>query len=438
MKLSFRYALGVIFLTTNVVVAYADCSAFQPVLNLMQQRALLLKDVAANKYNAHPPQSVYDAKQELKVLNNLASNANKLGLDKNNLLQFAQLQMDFSKQVEEYWLSIWQANNALAPQTGSYKSLAEVRQQIQKIDGSLYPALALALNAKNKCNLSTLKNQFTTSFKSIAGIPQNPDFSELLTSALLNITPKLSATSSNNESASASGTLFQVAPIAALAQGVDDGNYTYGELKQQGNFGMGTFLNYDGEMVALNGQFYQMLADGHIKQVLDDQIVPFADVTDFHPTISESLPTISSYAELAKKLQASFANKNIPYAIKIDGVFKFVKLRAVRKQAPRTRLANAAKNQVVFSFSNVKGTLVGFWVPEYLSGVAVTGLHLHFIDENHQLGGHVLDLSLSNGELSVEPLSNFNLYFPQTASFAAANLADKSIAGAIVEAEKNH
>ena len=36
------------------------------------------------------------------------------------------------------------------------------------------------------------------------------------------------------------------------------------------------------------------------------------------------------------------------------------------------------------------GTLVGFWTPEYAKTVNITGYHLHFLSQDHQHGGHLL------------------------------------------------
>lgn len=44
-------------------------------------------------------------------------------------------------------------------------------------------------------------------------------------------------------------------------------NFTYGQLKNHGNFGIGTFVDLAGEMVALDGKFYQMNSDGTINLV---------------------------------------------------------------------------------------------------------------------------------------------------------------------------
>ena len=56
--------------------------------------------------------------------------------------------------------------------------------------------------------------------------------------------------------------IFQNSTINALLEGVYDGSMTYGELRQHGDFGLGTFNALDGEMIAFDGDFYQIKADG--------------------------------------------------------------------------------------------------------------------------------------------------------------------------------
>ncbi len=235
-------------------------------------------------------------------------------------------------------------------------------------------------------------------------------------------------------------TIYQVAPIAALAKGVYDGNYTYGELKKHGDFGLGTFLDLEGEMVALDGKFYQMLDNGHLKLVDNSEVVPFAEVSYFVPTIkNRQLAPQENLGDLENNLLTMFQNKNVPYAVKITGTFKMLKLRVVRKQNPPFKsLADAAKNQAIFNLENIKGTIVGYWFPAYLSNIAVTGFHFHFINKDRTHGGHILALDMSDGALSMEQMTNLQLAFPNTKSFADADLLDKNITSNINQAEKGH
>jgi len=65
-----------------------------------------------------------------------------------------------------------------------------------------------------------------------------------------------------------SNTLFQTSTISALLEGVYDGETTYKALKQYGDFGLGTFDGLDGEMIGLEGKFYQVKADGLLIQLM--------------------------------------------------------------------------------------------------------------------------------------------------------------------------
>ena len=219
------------------------------------------------------------------------------------------------------------------------------------------------------------------------------------------------------------GVLFQYSTIQALMEGVYDGDLTYGELKRHGDFGLGTFNALDGEMIAVDGKFYQIKTDGAAYPVPDSLKTPFADVTFFQVdrtvTISKSLVCRQLEAFLKKLLPSP----NLAYALRIEGVFSYVKARSVpRQQPPYPPLPAAAKGQSIFEFHHVKGVLVGFWTPEYLAGVNVTGCHLHFITADRKAGGHLLDCRIESAKVMIGNLENFYLELPRTAEFYQRDL----------------
>lgn len=166
----------------------AECLAFKASFDLMSRRAALLKGVAANKYQLG--HNIYDASQELNVLQQVDKLAVKLDVERYSLLQYAQLQMDMAKHIEQYWLNLWQSNPLLAPKANQYQDLAEVRQQIQALDQQIYPNLAQAIKS-NSCTSIEIQTEFATSFKLVQGIPVAPDFSKLLVNSILAIKPQL-------------------------------------------------------------------------------------------------------------------------------------------------------------------------------------------------------------------------------------------------------
>jgi acetolactate decarboxylase len=217
--------------------------------------------------------------------------------------------------------------------------------------------------------------------------------------------------------------VFQNSTINALLEGVYDGAMTYGELRRHGDFGLGTFNALDGEMIAVDGDFYQIRANGVATRVADDQRTPFATVLFFRPTVKKSLSGPIDYEHLQTRLDSLMDGPNLFYAVRIDGEFASVTTRSVPRQAkPYRPLAEVAKTQPVFHLKDVRGTLAGFRFPDFARGLNVPGFHLHFLTEDRRAGGHVLDLVLTRGEAAIDATARFHLELPTDAAFLRADL----------------
>src|SRR5215213_11187751 len=79
--------------------------------------------------------------------------------------------------------------------------------------------------------------------------------------------------------------LFQASTIGALLDGAYDGDLSFAELAEHGDLGLGTLNGLDGEMIALDGEFYRADVDGHIDDVAPEERTPFAVVTQFEPVV---------------------------------------------------------------------------------------------------------------------------------------------------------
>jgi len=208
-------------------------------------------------------------------------------------------------------------------------------------------------------------------------------------------------------------TIVQVSTIGALLNGVYDGVMSVGTLRVYGDFGIGTFDGLDGEMIAFDGRFYQVKADGVAYQVPDTVETPFACVTSFEADREEQLPRSMDYEQLGDFLDTILPTPNIFYAIRIDGSFDYMKTRSVpRQDKPYPPLAEVTKNQPVFEFSGVEGTIVGFRCPVYVQGVNVPGYHLHFLTKEGAGGGHVLEFQVEEAIASVDYTSAFLMILP--------------------------
>ncbi|MBE0651392.1 MAG: acetolactate decarboxylase [Bacteroidales bacterium] len=215
------------------------------------------------------------------------------------------------------------------------------------------------------------------------------------------------------------GTLFQTSTINALLQGDYDGTMTFGQLKKHGNFGLGTVNTLNGEMVGLDGKFYQVRTDGKAYLISDTMKTPFAEVTFFKPDTTVSLDdSIGSFEQLQSYLDKLLPTPNIFYAFRITGRFDDIETRSVPQQhKPYPPLTDVVKNQATFEFHNVEGTMVGFRCPDFVKGINVPGYHVHFITSDRKAGGHMLACKFHKANIEIEYLTRFKMDLPRTASF---------------------
>ncbi|MCD4825825.1 MAG: acetolactate decarboxylase [Phycisphaerae bacterium] len=230
----------------------------------------------------------------------------------------------------------------------------------------------------------------------------------------------------------AEGTLYQVSTLQALVDGVYDGSTTIGCLKRHGDLGLGTFNKLDGEMVVLDGVVYRVGYDGKVNIPADDTKTPFANITAFRPTQAIASPAASkpmNFKQWQKFVDSKLPTKNIPYAICMTGEFAHVKTRSVpRQHKPFPRLVEVVKNQSLFGFEKVRGTIVGFRFPGYFDGLNVTGYHIHFLTEDRTGGGHVLDFSIADFNVQVAPLHKFVMQLPTDSAFGKADVSSDKTA----------
>ncbi|KAK8220030.1 hypothetical protein M8818_000446 [Zalaria obscura] len=216
--------------------------------------------------------------------------------------------------------------------------------------------------------------------------------------------------------------LYQYSTLNALMEDVYHDGIPVSAVSKSGNHGLGTFKDMDGEMVIIDSTVYQMQAGGTIAEADPNTPVPFVQTTNFSPTITKEVPSISKDGLTAALDELAPKAKNHFISVRMDGVFDTVTARTVAKKTPEQKGRSLAENQVVKTWHGVKGTLIGFRSPEFSQGLSVAGSHIHLISEDRKMGGHVLDFQAHNIKLQIAVIKNMHLELPENDEFAAAKL----------------
>lgn len=212
--------------------------------------------------------------------------------------------------------------------------------------------------------------------------------------------------------------IYLCAPVNALVEGIYSEHIPLTEVKRHGDFGLGTFDKLDGEMVLLDGVFYQVTGDGRVSVVnASDHDTPFACVTFYETHSTDQCDQELDYNGFLAWLMNLLPSQNMFYALRIEGLFRHVKVRSVPKQESYRPLVEVAKDQPVFDFNDIEGTLAGFFTPSYMSSLNVPGLHLHFLSSDLQHGGHLLECSPIKIQSGIQFIHKLELDLPMTLDY---------------------
>ena len=221
--------------------------------------------------------------------------------------------------------------------------------------------------------------------------------------------------------------LYQYSTLGSLMAGVYDGALTFGELKTHGNFGLGTFNTLDGEMVAIDGQIYQVKADGSVHEVSDDMQTPFSVITYFESDQTATVEKTMDCDTLKSMIDEMLPTENIPYAIKVSGDFSYIKTRSVPAQEkPYPPLLDVIAEQPTFEFEQIDGDMLGFRLPDYMDIANSPGYHFHFLNKERDAGGHVLACQVSNVSIDIDYTDEWFTELPSDEDFYHTNISGEA------------
>ncbi len=209
--------------------------------------------------------------------------------------------------------------------------------------------------------------------------------------------------------------LFQVQMVQSLLDGNYEGDVTIGELRDKGSFGIGTIQGLDGELVVVDGDFWNIDIEGASRLATDDQHVPFAVLTDLQVDVTIDLPSRMTKEQVQERIHEVLDDPGGIYAVRFDGRFEHVQFRSVRHQEPPYRpFAEVLEtDQQIFERSGLDAVMVGFHFPDRAEGVNFPGWHFHMVDASRSTGGHVYDFVLEHATVGVGRMRRVHLELPE-------------------------
>lgn len=235
-------------------------------------------------------------------------------------------------------------------------------------------------------------------------------------------------------------TLYEHGTLASLMAGNMAGTITVGDLLKHGSTGIGTFDGLDGEVIILDGEVYQAVSSGHVNHVTDMAAkMPFASVHQPADLTKLDLSTVDFTS-----LNGGFVHQhelgNVFAALHLTGTFDHVKVRIAPKQEkPYPSLLEVAKGQPTFTRDGVAGTIIGYYAPDIFGSVTAAGWHLHFLSDDRQFAGHLLEFNAAHLTGDLEIFDTLEQHFPVAdQAFRQGEVDLATLRDSIAQSEGNH
>jgi acetolactate decarboxylase len=208
----------------------------------------------------------------------------------------------------------------------------------------------------------------------------------------------------------------------ALFENVLNSNKTIEYVKGHGDFGIGTIEALDGELIVLDGKAYTVRGDGVACKISDKSKTPITIITHFKKDIEIKSENIN-FLEFQNIINGTLPSQNLLYSIKVQGTFINVKLRGIDKQIkPYLPISEIIKKGITHDYTELKGVLVGFKIPNYLENISVPGFHFHFIDNTYRKGGHLYYSDFKIIHIEIGVFHNFIVELDDSTDFYNANI----------------
>ncbi len=180
----------------------------------------------------------------------------------------------------------------------------------------------------------------------------------------------------------------------------------YKEIKPLGNFGLGTFDFVDGEMIALDGNFYRANEEGDLTLAEDTRHCPFAIVCQFNEQKAEQTEendiSLKDFQKKLLNIRKWHPTQSIAMAIKIDIAADWIEYRSEENSDEKASFDHVISQEKRHRHEQQAGTLVGFYFDNSLNDLTSSEFHFHYVNANKSKGGHLYDCHLQHATAYIQ------------------------------------
>lgn len=199
--------------------------------------------------------------------------------------------------------------------------------------------------------------------------------------------------------------MYQVSTYDAYKNGFyKTGENTVVTQRKYGDFGIGLMKDESGAFIYDTKNAYKA-KDFKLLQLANNEYIPVAyGIFKYFDTDDRiSVKNAANITEFTQQLDKKLDTLNYFVAIKAKGKFNSIVLQTETNEKQ--------------TFSNVKGEIIGFRIPEFYSKTAPSGYSLYFISDDKTIGAKVYEANIDIVACCVDYSNRMDLILPKNKSF---------------------
>lgn len=186
-------------------------------------------------------------------------------------------------------------------------------------------------------------------------------------------------------------------------------DFAWSDLIAQGDVGVGTISQGEGEVIGVGGAFYVADAANPKPRLVTNEMTPSGVVITFAPQKKLRLAGPLDLAGLQDALDKKFVDtETFVYVFKAHAMLSYVEYQLAGPRPTRQikeGIESGKSQEAVtmgtskYKASNIAATLVGVRAPAYLNMVFEIPYHIHFIADDKSILGHITALKAAGLEI---------------------------------------
>jgi acetolactate decarboxylase len=211
--------------------------------------------------------------------------------------------------------------------------------------------------------------------------------------------------------------VFHYSLIDAMRNNVFVGDISVKDLRNKGDFGLGTYNYLDGEMIVLDGIFYRAVTNGDISEIKLECQVPYACITFFAADFEYEIKEVKNIEMLEEQILNKLPSIKKPYALRIECDFESIILGCISRIDPKKNISfdQLLQNRSLYKKENISGTIVGFYNPPSFASIDLSPFHFHFISNDKKYGGHLVSgiFSVLDLKVGIDEKPGYEIILPK-------------------------